>query len=142
MKLCCVIFVFSGSEEDILFFNLFYFLCVDYGVCLDLLFVCCNVVFGGDFLGDVFLIYGMEVVLEVLDDVVVLVVCKVCVSYEVLVDDVECDYLGWFIEFIGLLCSVMSQEGWLCDLLIMFKFFCQDLCNKFNLIEIVVFEFG
>lgn len=142
MKLRRVISVLSGSEEDTPLLNSSYSLCADYGARLDSLFVRRNAASGGDLLGDAFSTYGMEAVLEALDDAAVLAARKARTSYEALADDAERDHLGRFIEFIGLPRSAMSQEGRLCDLLIMPKPSRQDLRNKLNSIETAAFESG
>lgn len=142
MKLRRVISVLSGSEEDTPLLNSSYSLCADYGARLDSLFFRRNAASGGDLLGDAFSTYGMEAVLEALDDAAVLAARKARASYEALADDAERDHLGRFIEFIGLPRSAMSQEGRLCDLLIMPKPSRQDLRNKLNSIETAAFESG
>lgn len=142
MKLRRVISVLSGSEEDTPLLKKAYTLCANYGARLDSLFVRRNAASGGDFLGDAFSTYGMEAVLEALDDAAVLAARKARASYDALADDAERDRLGRFIEFIGLPRSAMSQEGRLCDLLIMPKPSRQDLRNKLNSIETAAFESG
>lgn len=142
MKLRRVISVLSGSEEDTPLLKKAYALCANYGARLDSLFVRRNAASGGDFLGDAFSTYGMEAVLEALDDAAVLAARKARASYDALADDAERDRLGRFIEFIGLPRSAMSQEGRLCDLLIMPKPSRQDLRNKLNSIETAAFESG
>lgn len=142
MKLRRVISVLSGSEEDTPLLNKSYALCEDYGARLDALFVRRNAASGGDFLGDAFSTYGMEAVLEALDDAAVIAARKARASYDSLADEAERDRLGRFIEFIGLPRSAMRQEGRLCDLIIMAKPSRQDLRNKLNSIETAAFESG
>lgn len=142
MKLRRVIAVLSGSEEDTPLLSRSYAICADYEARLDALFVRRNAASGGDFLGDAFSTYGMEAVLEALDDAAAIAARKARQSYDQLADDAAPDHIGRFVEYIGLPRSAMSREGRLSDLIIMPKPSSKDLRNKLNSIETAAFESG
>ena len=142
MKLRRVLAVLSGSEEDGFLLEQAHAICSDYKARLEALFVRRNAASGGDFLGDAFSTYGMEAVLEALDDAAATAAQKAKASYDALADTAERERVGRFIEFVGLPRTAISREGRLADLIVMPKPSEKDLRNKLNSIETAAFESG
>ena len=109
MKLRRVIAVLSGSEEDTPLLSKSYAICTDYEARLEALFVRRNAASGADFLGDAFSTYGMEAVLEALDDAAAIAAQKARKSYDELADNAAPEQIGRFIEYIGLPRSAKKQ---------------------------------
>ncbi len=109
---------------------------------LDGLFVRRNAASGGDFLGDAFSTYGMEAVLEALDDAAAKASEDAHAAFNAVADDASPGVIGRFIEYVGLPHSAMEREGRLCDLIIMEKPQPRDVRNQLNAIETAAFVSG
>jgi len=103
---------------------------------LDGLFVRRNASTGDDFLGDAFSTYGMEAVLEVLDDAAAQAGHRAREAYEAASDAAEGETVGRFIEYIGLPREALADEGRVCDLLLATKPEAEDARRRIDRIEI------
>jgi nucleotide-binding universal stress UspA family protein len=88
---------------------------------IDGLFVRRNVASGADFLGTAFSTYGMEAVLESLDDAASAASVQAHQAFEKMADDAPSSAVGRFVEFVGLPTEAMAVEGRLSDLLVLDK---------------------
>lgn len=142
MKLRRVMIVLSGSSEDEALIDQSVALCAVRDARLDALFVRRNAASGGDFLGDAFSTYGMEAVLEALDDAAAAAATRARAAFEKMADNAPVSVVGRFVEFIGLPRSAMAAEGRLCDLIIAAKPDGVEARNQLNAIETAAFESG
>jgi nucleotide-binding universal stress UspA family protein len=86
---------------------------------LDALFVRRNAASGGDFMGDAFSTYGMEAVLEALDDAASEASLRAHRAFERVGDDAPAEHFGRLSEYVGLPHQAMAAEGRLSDLVVM-----------------------
>jgi nucleotide-binding universal stress UspA family protein len=142
MRLRRVMIVLSGSSDDPNLLAQGVALCEANSARLDALFVRRNAASGGDFLGDAFSTYGMESVLEALDDAAALAAARARTAFEAMADASSSDVVGRMIEYIGLPRSAMAAEGRLCDLILAAKPDGTDARNQLNAIETAAFESG
>lgn len=109
---------------------------------LDALFVRRNAASGGDFLGDAFSTYGMESVLEALDDAAAEASVRAHQAFETVADDAPAALLGRFSEFVGLPEAALAQEGRLSDLIVMARPEGEGAHHQLNAIKIAACESG
>jgi len=142
MKLRRILTVLNGDKADGPMLSQSIRLASETAAKLDGLFVRRNAASGGDFLGDAFSTYGMEAVLEALDDAAARASQAAHKAFDVMADEAEADHTGRYIEYVGLPRSAMAREGRLADLVVMEKPSQKDLRNQLNAIETAAFESG
>ncbi|MBR9824595.1 MAG: universal stress protein [Alphaproteobacteria bacterium] len=142
MKPRRILTVLDGEETDAGLLRQSVSICAAWDAKLDGLFVRRNAASGGDFLGDAFSTYGMEAVLEALDDAAAKASDAAHAAFTDVADDAPSGVIGRFIEYIGLPRAAMAREGRLSDLIIMEKPQERDLRNQLNAIETAAFESG
>jgi nucleotide-binding universal stress UspA family protein len=142
MRLRRVMTVLSGCSDDESLLEQGVALCEANKAHLDALFVRRNAASGGDFLGDAFSTYGMESVLEALDDAAALAAARARKAFDAMADTAPPAVVGRFVEYIGLPRSAMAAEGRLCDLILAAKPDGVDARNQLNAIETAAFESG
>lgn len=137
-----ILVVLNGSDSDPSLLNQTLAFCASHQASLDGLFVRRNAASGGDFLGDAFSTYGMEAVLEALDDAAAKASEEAHAAFNTAADDAPDNSIGRFIEYVGLPRLAMEQEGRLSDLIVMQKPEGATLSNQLNAIETAAFESG
>ena len=142
MKLRRVMIVLNGmgGDEPLLAQGLA--LCEANRAKLDALFVRRNAASGGDFLGDAFSIYGMETVLEALDDAASEACIRAHADFDAMADEAVPVHIGRFIEYVGLPENAMAEEGRLCDLILVGKPAGEDFHAPMNALEMAAIETG
>ncbi|MED5549664.1 MAG: universal stress protein [Pseudomonadota bacterium] len=119
MEIKRILTVIEGSEQDEPLLRQALALAIRHNARLDALFVRRNAASGGDFLGDTFSTYGMETVLEALDDAAAEASVRAHEAFERVADDAPANRLGRLAEFVGLPEAALAQEGRLSDLVVM-----------------------
>jgi nucleotide-binding universal stress UspA family protein len=114
-----IVTVLNGSEQDEPLLRQALAVAVRHGARLDGLFVRRNAASGVDFMGDAFSTYGMEAVLEALDDAAAEASLRAHRAFESVADDASPDNLGRLTEFVGLPQRALAEEGRLSDLIVM-----------------------
>ncbi|WP_203290945.1 universal stress protein [Maricaulis parjimensis] len=110
---------------------------------IDGLFIRRNATSGADFMGTAFSTYGMEAVLEALDDAASAASVNAHKAFEALADEATSGVVGRFIEFVGLPAEAMAVEGRLCDLLVLARPEADpDAYNQLLVIEAAARESG
>lgn len=142
MRLRRILIMLDGGECDDALLGQALGLCEAHEARLDALFVRRNAASGGDFLGDAFSTYGVEGVLEALDDAAALASERAHASFNTLADGASPDRIGRFIEFIGLPRAAMAIEGRISDLILVAKPDGAELQNKLNGIEAAACQSG
>lgn len=142
MEIRRIVTVLDGSERDEPLLRQALAVAVRHGARLDGLFVRRNAASGGDFLGDAFSTYGMEAVLEALDDAAAEASLRAHQAFETVADDALPDNLGRLTEFVGLPHLAMAQEGRLSDLIVMSLPEGQGAGSQLNAIKTAACESG
>lgn len=142
MRLRRVIALLGGGDEDTALLDQGMAVCKIHEARLDALFVRRNAASGGDFLGDAFSTYGMEAVLEALDDAAAEASSRAHAAFSKLADDAAPEFLGKFIEFIGTPRAALAAEARIADLLVVSKPAGRESHNQLNAIEAAACESG
>jgi len=142
MKLRRVMIVLNGLGGDDLLLAQGLALCEAHKAKLDALFVRRNAASGGDFLGDAFSIYGMETVLEALDDAASEACIRAHEAFDTMADNASPDHIGRFIEYVGLPEDALADEGRLSDLIIVGKPEGADIHAPMNAVEMAAAQTG
>lgn len=142
MRLRRVLIILNGGPDDTSLLSQTLSLCEQHDAALDALFVRRNAASGGDFLGDAFSTYGMEAVLEALDDAAAEASQRAHAAFDALADDAPANHIGRYIEFIGLPRDAIAAEGRISDLILMAKPDGPDLHNQLNAIEVAACQSG
>ena len=142
MEIRRILTVIDGSDQDENLLRQALAVAVRHEARLDALFVRRNAASGGDFLGDAFSTYGMETVLEALDDAAAEASVRAHQAFERVADDAAADRLGKFTEFVGLPEAALAQEGRLSDLLIMARPDGDSAHHQLSAVKIAACESG
>lgn len=113
-----MIALLSGGETDAPLLGAAFDLARIHQSRMDGLFIRRSVSTGGDFLGDAFSTYGMEYVLEALEDAAASACLKARSAYETACDHADGNTVGRFVEFVGLPREAMAEEGRVADLVV------------------------
>lgn len=142
MEIRRILTVLDGSEQDEPLLRQALAIAVRHGARLDGLFVRRNAASGGDFMGDAFSTYGMEAVLEALDDAAAEASKRAHEAFERVADDALPDNLGRLAEFVGLPHLALAEEGRLSDLIVMGLPGGQGANSQLNAIKTAACESG
>jgi nucleotide-binding universal stress UspA family protein len=142
MTLRRILTVLTGKDCDQSVLSYSQALCVSHDASLDALFVRRNAASGGDFLGDGFSTYGMEAVLEAIDDAAAAASARAHKSFEAMADEASPALVGRFIEYIGMPAAAIVEEGRLADLIVVGKPEGTQINNQMNALEIIARESG
>jgi nucleotide-binding universal stress UspA family protein len=137
-----ILTVIDGSDQDEPLLRQALAVAVRHEARLDALFVRRNAASGGDFFGDAFSTYGMETVLEALDDAAAEASVRAHQAFERVADDAPADRLGTLHEFVGLPEAALAQEGRLSDLVVMALPDGEAAHHQLNAIKIAACESG
>lgn len=137
-----ILTVINGSDQDEALLRQALAVAQTHGARLDALFVRRNAASGGDFLGDAFSTYGMETVLEALDDAAAEASVRAHQAFERVADDATAERLGKFTEFVGLPEAALAQEGRLSDLIVMARPEGDSAHHQLSAVKIAACESG
>jgi len=142
MEIRRILTVLNGTDQDEPMLRQALALAARHEARLDGLFVRRNAASGGDFLGDAFSTYGMEAVLEALDDAAAEASVRAHQAFEKIADDADDAHLGRLIEKVGLPQLALAEEGRLSDLIVMALPRGAGAHNQFSAIRTAACESG